>query len=307
MMVHVLAGIAWDPQIRGYLTVAVGVLVLMGSVYLLLLTNVGARLGFMLAASALFGWCTLMGLTWWAYGNIGAIGQLPHWTVKEVVYDPTGKGSGLEDADLVKAQGLDTSHLEDTAEEINDLSPEELAKFKADAEAQLDGWKVLLEANPAYGDAKATVDEYFAENGLAALDIPADSTASSKYIPSYSFETGGKVRLPANPTRLERIGKKFETTFIQLKHPARYAVIQVQRVVDQTAEPGAAPPKPVADDSQPVVSVILERDLGNARLPGAMLTIFSGIMFLVTLVMLQRRDLAAAEARGIDTGRGKKG
>jgi hypothetical protein len=29
---NVLAGIAWDPQIRGFLTLAVGVVVLMGSV-----------------------------------------------------------------------------------------------------------------------------------------------------------------------------------------------------------------------------------------------------------------------------------
>ena len=40
-MVHLLAGIAWDPQIRGFLAVAVGVVVLMGSVYLLLVTNLG--------------------------------------------------------------------------------------------------------------------------------------------------------------------------------------------------------------------------------------------------------------------------
>ena len=31
-MLHLLAGIAWDPQIRGFLAVAVGVVVLIGSV-----------------------------------------------------------------------------------------------------------------------------------------------------------------------------------------------------------------------------------------------------------------------------------
>ena len=40
-MLHLLAGIAWDPQLRGFLAVAVGVVVLMGSVYLLLGTNLG--------------------------------------------------------------------------------------------------------------------------------------------------------------------------------------------------------------------------------------------------------------------------
>lgn len=37
----VFAGISWDPGIRGILTVAVGVAVLMGSVYILLATNTG--------------------------------------------------------------------------------------------------------------------------------------------------------------------------------------------------------------------------------------------------------------------------
>ena len=48
-VVPVLAGIAWDPQVRGILSVLVGVLVLMGSIYLLLATNLASRLGFLLA------------------------------------------------------------------------------------------------------------------------------------------------------------------------------------------------------------------------------------------------------------------
>ena len=48
-LVTTFAGIAWDPQIRGILTVLVGVGVLMGSVYLLLATNVAQRLGFLLS------------------------------------------------------------------------------------------------------------------------------------------------------------------------------------------------------------------------------------------------------------------
>ena len=55
-MLHLIAGIAWDPQLRGILAVLVGVVVLMGSVYLLLGTNLGTRLGFLVAVTALFGW-----------------------------------------------------------------------------------------------------------------------------------------------------------------------------------------------------------------------------------------------------------
>ena len=91
-------------------------------------------------------------------------------------------------------------------------------------------------------------------------------------------------------------------TALTFQHPPRYAIIQVQPVVEQEAEPGAAPPTPIADDEKPVVSVIMSRDLGSVRLPGAVLTIVSGILFLMTLVMLHQRDLRSAEARGLLPG-----
>jgi len=100
-MLHLLAGIAWDPQIRGFLAVLVGVVVLLGSVYLLLGTNLGARLGFLVALTGLFGWCTIMGLTWWVYGTIGMLGEAPSWEVKEVVYTSgSTDDSGLAVASL---------------------------------------------------------------------------------------------------------------------------------------------------------------------------------------------------------------
>ena len=45
--------------------------------------------------------------------------------------------------------------------------------------------------------------------------------------------------------------------------------------------------------------MIMERNLGDVRFPGAMLTIFSGSMFAVTILMLHRRDLRVAEVRGL--------
>ena len=61
----VVAGIAWDPQIRGILAVLTGVIVLAGGVYLLLATNLAQRLGFLVILTALFGWMTIHGLVWW--------------------------------------------------------------------------------------------------------------------------------------------------------------------------------------------------------------------------------------------------
>ncbi|HBU02582.1 MAG TPA: hypothetical protein DEB20_08645, partial [Acidimicrobiaceae bacterium] len=62
---NVIAGISWDPGIRGILIVMVGVVVLMGSTYLILGTNIGSRLGFLVALSGLFGWLTILTFVWW--------------------------------------------------------------------------------------------------------------------------------------------------------------------------------------------------------------------------------------------------
>src|SRR3546814_13729784 len=79
---NLIAGIAFDPTIRGIRAVGVGVVVLMGSVYLLLATNTGTRLGFLLALTGFFGWMAIMGSIWWIYG-IGMQGEAPSWHVVE--------------------------------------------------------------------------------------------------------------------------------------------------------------------------------------------------------------------------------
>jgi hypothetical protein len=294
-MLHLLAGIAWDPQLRGILAVLVGVVVLLGSVYLLLGTNLGARLGFLISLSAIFGWCTIMGLTWWTYGTIGMLGEAPSWEVTEVVYTSgTTDDSGLVNAALEKARVLDTSELPPPGE-LNELDQDAFEDLRVELEPGLDPWVLLPESNPSFGEAKATVDEWFAENPDEELGLEG----AADYVTVYSFETGGKDGLPDNPNRLDRLSTKFKSTFWQVQHPTHYAIIQVQPVVPQEAEPGQAPPTPEPDTSAPVVSVIMERNLGDVRFPGAMLTISSGLMFWVTVLMLHRRDLRSAEARGI--------
>ena len=84
-LLHIVAGIGWEPEIRGALTVLVGSLVLFGSVWLILNTNLGNRLGTLIALAGFFGWMLVMGIVWWIYG-IGLIGDSPTWQPKEIVY-----------------------------------------------------------------------------------------------------------------------------------------------------------------------------------------------------------------------------
>lgn len=287
-MLNVIAGIAWDPQLRGILATAVGVVVLMGSVHLLLATNLGNRLGFLIASAAFFGWMTIMGGVWWVYGTIGMLGEAPAWHVTETV-------TNLPDAALDDAHTLDTSELP-PAEELNDMDPSELAEIREDLEATTGGWHLLPESNPSFGEAKAAVDAYFEANPNTTLEIEG----ADDYIATYSFERGGKSRLPQDPSRWDRIYKKFRTTFLELRHPPRHAIIQIHPVIEQTPEPGQAPPTPEPDPRKPVVSVVLERDLGDVRFPGAMLTIFSGVIFWLLCVQLHRRDQAVTAARAAE-------
>ena len=84
-LLHIVAGIGWEPEIRGALTVLVGSLVLFGSVWLILNTNLGNRLGTLIALAGFFGWMLVMGIVWWIYG-IGLAGDSPTWQPKEIVY-----------------------------------------------------------------------------------------------------------------------------------------------------------------------------------------------------------------------------
>lgn len=288
MMLHLLAGIAWDPQIRGFLAVGVGVVVLMGSVYLLLGTNLGSRLGFLVAISAVFGWCTIMGLTWWAYGTVGMLGDINKWEVKEIVFP------GVEDAALSEAHTLSTSELPEPSV-LNKLEGPDFIKVRDEVEPTLGGWHLLPESDPSFGEAKAAVDEYVVEHPIEELSV----TTAADYVPVYSFQRGGKDRLPDDPSRLDRLGLKLKNTFWQIQHPPHYAIVQVQPVLEQPVVAGEKPPIPVGDPAQPVVSVIMERNLGDRRFPGFLLTVASGLMFAAALSMLHRRDLQVAEVRGL--------
>ncbi|NBO80111.1 MAG: hypothetical protein EBV42_02505 [Actinobacteria bacterium] len=68
--------INWEPQLRGYTVVIIAAVVLIGGTYLVVGTNLGARLGFLVILAGLFGWMVAMGAIWWTYG-IGLKGREP--------------------------------------------------------------------------------------------------------------------------------------------------------------------------------------------------------------------------------------
>lgn len=276
-------GIAFDPFIRGWLVVLTGVFVLMGSVYLLLATNSGARTGLLIALTGFFGWMVIMGLIWWLYG-IGLTGDEPAWDIVEV-----NRGD-LTAAQLAEAQELGVA-LE-AEEEATGLDVEELGALSEETGERLEigGWSEMLVADPARGEAQATVDAFLVGS--------AEFETAQEYLPLAAFEIGGKDQ-PASESIVDGALNKLQSIFVQPRNPPHYAVVLVQPVEERTlnARPGLAPPVRQVDASQPILSVIMVRDLGSVRLPPAMITLGSLVLFAIFAWMLHTRDKREAANR----------
>jgi hypothetical protein len=81
----------WDPKLKGYVVVISAIGLFCGSVYLLLWTNLGSSIAFLVAGAALSA-IVLMLSTLWVTGQFpnGYLGRLPKWDVTEVL--PEGQG-----------------------------------------------------------------------------------------------------------------------------------------------------------------------------------------------------------------------
>ncbi len=265
--------ISWMPEIRGILVVITAVVVFCGSIYLLLATNVGARLGFLLAIAALAAWMASMGAIWWVYG-LGLKGRDPTWAVAEGV-------------NLMRTPSdLDQSHIiNDTATIDIDQSlpfPEQAEQARVQLEAG--GWRLLEEDDPQRGQAIASADEII-QNEFELYE-------AGEYVPIEVFDRGGD--------RFPKFGDAFD--FIALRHSPHYALVEIAPVVPQREEPGRAPATPIPDSNQPHEYVLMVRDLGSKRQPATFLTIGAGLIFGASCWLLHRRDKVVssnlAEAKG---------
>ena len=280
----ILAGISWTPEIRGILSVLVGVIVLMGSVYLLLATNVAQRLGFLIALAAIFGWMTIHGTMWLIYPpGTGPAGRGPAWEVEEIVY------GDLSESLLERAHAIDTSTLPGHLE-IDELTPEEIATLNEEHADELDGWEVLGASDASRGEAQTAVDAVMAEGLVPGLE------ESDARVFTFAFETGGKPQRESDSV-IDRITNRITNT-LRPTHPPHYAIVQFQPAVP-TGElaPGETAPTPEADEDAQTISAVLVRDIGQRRLPAMLIVLGSGLTFGLLCAMLHQRDRRVAEHR----------
>jgi hypothetical protein len=257
-MISALVAIGWEPEIRGLLTVIIAVAVLCGSIYLIMATNVGARLGFLVTLTGLAGWMFLMGVIWMIYG-IGLKGPEPSWEPipdQTVLQDPNALvQAGILDAPIEFPEGTTyAAQAEIVSEELT---------------AQ--GWVSLDEADPAFGQAGSEAGVLLEETG---------AFAAGEFQVLRVFDSGGD--------RYPKVNDSLD--FLAFFHEPHYALVEVAPLEPTRTEPGRAPAAPVIDESRQHQYVYMVRDLGARRQPATVLAVGSGIIFLTLCWLLHRRE-----------------
>lgn len=293
---QIIAGISFDPGIRGILVVLVGVSVLMGSVYLLLGTNLGSRLGFLVALTGLFGWLVILTFMWWLTPPaIGPRGNLPSWKPVEIYVNGAGDQpktnvlgelvdpSSLPKADRILADNPDLATDFPNGFTLSDVQTNNPAIVSAYLPPDsLNGWKLVSAANA--GEAQAAADVELVASGVFK------TTADYKKLNTWQF--GGKPTLQEDCPDggiVCRVWHRISSAF-QIKNPKHYTVVQVQQVIPQETIAGQAPPIPKADPTKPVFSVVFVRDIGNERVIPFLYFVICASLFVLSAWALHNRD-----------------
>jgi hypothetical protein len=257
-MLSALLAVSWEPEIRGWIIVIISVGVLMGSTYLILGTNLGARLGFLVALTGLSGWMMSMAIIWAVYG-IGLKGPEPTWHPSEPI-------AIVRDGAL-----LNRTEIVEGASDLKGLGSVEAAKKISD-QLESEGWKSLEESDPKRGQAVASADEI--------IQIEAKEFAAGEYVAVAVYDKGG--------ARYPKLGDSID--FLAFKHKPRYAIVEIAPLVAQRSEPGRAPARAQIDEAQPHRYVVMIRDLGAKRRPAFLIGFGSGLIFFLLCWLLHRRE-----------------
>jgi hypothetical protein len=253
-LLHVLAaeggpGNLWNPTIIGVLTVLCAVGLFCGSTYLLLGTNLGGRLGFLVAAAGLSGFLVLLTTLWLttpgsATGNSDLDpphGNSASWKVVEIVPSPA-------DSKIAAVRELPTKGTAGNDVLVTQVKP------AIDA--------ALVTASPVAG--QTPPDQPFATLGIVS------ST-------DYLLEFPGA-----------RSYQYIDKTQNFFWHRHRYAAMELCLArLDENGSPATdSAGNPVCDPLKPTHFAILSYDYGSVRKPVVFYWLFSLLFFGLSLLGL---------------------
>jgi len=253
----------WYPTILGVLVVVAAVLLFVGSIYLLLGTNMGARLAFLTVFAALMGFMVCLSGLWITTASpLNTLrGSVPKWEIKEVV------------PDLAKAKTEAVRTIEKDGVRVD---PIEAANVKAAVDAGL-----ITKVDTA-------IEKFTPEDNKFAI-----FTVVTDYLTTNTWETGG-----SKPSIMDfqfRHSPKYAVVEFcgTAKNTQPFGVAP-----DKPA--CAAEGTPEAKNNG---FVVLEYNLGDVRQPPMIVFASSIILFALSLVMFgwYERDRKAELAAQSET------
>ena len=164
----------WYPTILGWLVVIAGIGLFCGSAYLLLATNLGARLGFLIAAAALSGFMVLISAMWLTTASpLNTLkGRVPSWK-------PIAQVDSLDKSTIPAVRQMQAKGKA--------VDPAEAANIKAAADAEL----VIPKQQ---GDLPKPVTPKFAKYQLPTEYVVADTREIGRDLDRKLLGGGGAVR-----------------------------------------------------------------------------------------------------------------
>jgi hypothetical protein len=194
-----------------------------------------------------------MAVIWMVYG-IGLKGREPTWKPREVI---TGELSASTEPVV---RGFPKVWTELPAD-----SPE-----LADAQAAVDKLIVKPSGPPVHGAGAA--DETLTKK------FPPIFASTDEYIRVAGYRKGGD-------NQLFTIGNHK----VFFRHSPHWDIVQLRPVLKQP-DLGGTPAPPVPDVRQPIISVVMVRDLGSLRFPPFVIALSSLTIFGIICNVLHRRD-----------------
>lgn len=268
----------WYPTILGVLVVVSAIGLFIGGTYLLLATNTGARLAFLIVGAALSGMLMLLSTLWWTTASpLNTLkGRIPGWTATETI-----GGDDFASSKIEAIQTIGPKNKLDIAETTN-------------VKAAIDALVVIPKS---IGGVPAELPNQFQTFG-----------SSTDYLVEAAYTTGGEAWLDKTSPYLHLgdIKVTANTSFPWVhvtSHVPSYAVA-VLCPIDLAAQQvpfGDPVPTAICDADKAVTTIVLTKDLGSLRFPPFMVMVSSGIMFALFLLGLHWRERDMQELAEQDT------
>jgi hypothetical protein len=280
----ITAALKWDPTIRGILFPAIQFIILCGASYMILSTNVGNRLGFLLANAAFWGWMALMCIVWLIYG-IGLKGKDPSWKGQEAI-------TNIADAQFDKLRAL--GKAEGVVPSLVPLTEKQAEAAAKKPARTIAGWREIKDGTPTRGEASSATDAYVKKKVAAGGAALFPEKGGPFYKSVAAWDTGGAQFIKLRP-RLETGGKWYNPAdyrFMGLLHKPRHyvEVLQPYKLNSKNEPILDAKQKPILDEKAKPIFVHSIRDLGNKRRPAWLILFASLILLLISVTTLHARD-----------------